>query len=85
MTSQNRLLAQAILRRDPLAFFERSLPAIMPGAEYIPNWHIRAMAAVVDEMISGDTRRYIINIQPRMGKSLFFSVSLPMWFMRKVY
>ncbi len=83
MTSHNKLLAQAILRKDPIAFFERSLPAIMPGATYLSNWHIRVMAAAIEEMIYGDARRYIINIQPRMGKSLFFSVSLPMFLLMR--
>ena len=79
MTSHQKLEAQAILRRDSLAFFERATPIIMPGIDYLPNWHLEVMATVVQDMVYGNTRRQIVNIQPRMGKSLFFSVSLPMF------
>jgi hypothetical protein len=78
-----KLHAQAILRRDPLAFFERSLTTIMPNVEYFPNWHIRAMAAAVEEMLYGDVKRYVINIHPRMGKSLFFSVTMPIFLLTR--
>jgi predicted phage terminase large subunit-like protein len=78
-----KLQAQAILRRDPLAFFERSLASTMPNVEYLPNWHIPAMAAPVEEMLYGDDKRYVINIHPRMGKSLFFSVALPMFLLMR--
>ena len=82
-TSDKKLQAQAILRKYPHAFFERAMPAIMPGTEYLSNWHIGAMAAAVEEMIYGDVKRYVINLHPRMGKSLFMSVALPMFLLMR--
>ena len=74
---------KAILRRDLYAFHVKALKTTMPGVEFLPNWHILAMCAFIEEMISGDVRRGIINIQPRMGKSLLCSVSLPMYLMMR--
>ena len=80
---EKKLLAQAILRQDALAFFERTLPTTMPGAEYLPNWHIAVMASIIHEMVYGDLRRVVVNIHPRMTKSLVFSVSVPMFLLMK--
>lgn len=74
-----KIQAQAILRNDPLVFFQRTLATTMPNVEYLSNWHIGAMAAAFEEVLNGDVKRYVINIQPRMGKSLFFSVAMPMF------
>lgn len=75
----NKLMVQAILRRNSLSFFERAVPTIMPGVEYMPNWHIALMADVFEEMLYGDLKRVIFNIHPRMAKSSFFSVSVPIF------
>ena len=75
----NKLMVQAILRRNSLSFFERAVPTIMPNVEYLPNWHIALMADVFEEMVYGDLKRVIFNIHPRMAKSSFFSVSAPMF------
>lgn len=75
----NKLMVQAILRRDSLSFFERAVSTIMPGVKYEPGWHIALMADVFEEMVYGDLTRVIFNIHPRMAKSSFFSISAPMF------
>ena len=79
MSEISGLEAQAILRQDLYSFHVRALQTTMPGVEFLNNWHILAMCAAIEEMINGDVRRLIINIQPRMGKSLLCSVTLPMF------
>ena len=79
MSQVSKREAQAVLRHNLYAFHVKALKTTMPGVEFLSNWHILAMCAAIEEMISTDARRLIINIQPRMGKSLLCSVTLPMF------
>ena len=83
MSEISGLEAQAILRQDLYSFHVRALQTTMPGVDFLDNWHILAMCAAIEEMINGDVRRLIINIQPRMGKSLLCSVTLPMFLLMR--
>ena len=46
-----KIQAQAILRNDPLVFFQRTLATTMPNVEYLSNWHLGAMAAAFEEVL----------------------------------
>jgi predicted phage terminase large subunit-like protein len=69
--------AQAILRRDFESFIRKTFGTLSPGAVYLPNWHIRAIAYALDEVREGRTRRLIINLPPRSLKSVIASVAFP--------
>ena len=43
------------------------------------GWPIEAVAEHLQAVVDGDTRRLIINIPPRMGKSTITSVAFPAW------
>jgi predicted phage terminase large subunit-like protein len=83
MSDISKLEAQAILRHDLYAFHVKALKTTMPNVEFLSNWHILAMCAAIEELIRGDVPGLIINIQPRMGKSLLCSVTLPMFMLMR--
>lgn len=81
-----RLLAVAdseidreLCRRSLLEFIEAAWHVVEPGAEYVPGWHIRAVADHLEAVTRGDIRNLLINIPPRHTKSLTVSVFWPMW------
>ncbi|MEO6608617.1 MAG: phage terminase large subunit [Aestuariivirga sp.] len=82
MNGQTEAMTQAILRSELYPFFARCMQDVMPG-NYQNNWHMIAIAAELEKLISGETKRLIINIHPRMGKSLLCSVALPMFLLMK--
>ena len=46
-----------------------------PGAPYLPNWHIKAIAYQLDRIRRGEITRLIINMPPRYLKSLTVTVA----------
>jgi hypothetical protein len=74
---------QALLRQNLGLFAAKAAQTVMPGVEFLRNWHIDAMVARIQRMIDGELNRLIINVHPRMGKSLLASVSLPMYLLMK--
>ena len=74
---------QAALRTELYPFFVRCMQDIMPGQGYLHNWHMVAMCAQLEKMIRGEAQRVILNIHPRMGKSLLSSVALPMYLLMR--
>jgi len=67
----------AILRNDFICFLERTLQTLNPGAPYLHNWHIDAIAYRLSKVTSGDITRLIINLPPRHLKSTIISVAYP--------
>jgi predicted phage terminase large subunit-like protein len=57
-------------------FLMRCFLTVNPGAIFMDNWHIDAMAYQVQRIINGDVRRLIVNMPPRNLKSLTFNVAL---------
>lgn len=68
-----------ILRHDLPTFVQRCFYELCPGTPYMPNWHIDVIAAALEECVSGETRRLIVNVPPRHLKSMLGSVILPAW------
>jgi hypothetical protein len=48
-------------------------------ADFVPNWHIGAIADHLEAVANGEIRRLIINIPPRHMKSLSVNVAFPPW------
>jgi predicted phage terminase large subunit-like protein len=69
----------AILRTDFHAFFRKVFETIHPNTTFHDNWHIQLLCWRLSQCASGDTKRLIINLPPRSGKSLLTSVALPAW------
>ncbi len=67
----------AILRSDFASFLHRSVLTLNPGAIFLPNWHLDAIAHQLDRVRSGEVTRLIINLPPRYLKSIMVSVAFP--------
>ena len=77
MTYAERAFHDAILRRHFELFLRRCLMTLNPGQNYLPNWHIQAIAHQLKRMWRGEITRLIINMPPRHLKSLTVSVAFP--------
>src|SRR5271169_5713632 len=77
MTSADRDALDALLRTQFIAFFQLCFLTLNPGATYMPNWHIDALAYHLALVWLGKIRRLIVNLPPRYLKSLMCSVALP--------
>ena len=70
-------LVAAIIGSDLYAFIRASFPIVSGGRQFLPNWHVEAMAYEISEVMRGGTRRLIITVPPRSLKSICASVALP--------
>lgn len=72
MTSSDarRRMLEAMLRNDFRAFALKVLHTLDSG-EILYNWHQDALAHALDQVRLGQTRRLIINLPPRMAKSVY--------------
>ncbi len=67
----------AALRSDFQAFLHRCMLTLNPGAPFLPNWHIEAIAYQLERVRTGKVTRLIINLPPRSLKSIMVSVAFP--------
>ena len=72
-----RAVADELLRRDFVAFVRRTFETVVPGEELHLNWHIHAMAHVLERVRRGKIKRLIITVPPRHLKSITASVAFP--------
>ncbi|GAA0029560.1 phage terminase large subunit [Bradyrhizobium ottawaense] len=75
MTTHDFALFSAIVRTDFVSFVHRCFLHLNPGAQFLPNWHIRAIAYQLDRVRRGEITRLIINMPPRYLKSITVSVA----------
>jgi predicted phage terminase large subunit-like protein len=69
----------AILRNDLSSFIERTFYELNPCTNFLPATYIDLMAATLEKCCSGEIKRLIINLPPRMLKSHAASVAFPAW------
>lgn len=67
------------LQSDLKHFIRYSFSYLRPGEEYTHSWHIDAISAYLQAVKNGEIKRLIINMPPRMMKSLTTSVAFPAW------
>jgi hypothetical protein len=72
-----RAVADELLRREFVAFVRRTFETVVPDEELHLNWHIRAMAHVLERVRRGKIKRLIITVPPRHLKSITASVAFP--------
>lgn len=80
MTLPASCLNHLLTRRYPY-FVEKVLATISPGTVFLPNWHIALIGEYLAACAKGDITRLIINMPPRMLKSVTVSVAWPAWLM----
>src|SRR6202035_165713 len=67
------------MRSDLKTFIYRGLMTVAPGQIFSDNWHIDAMAHLLQCCASGDVKRLLITLPPRHLKSICASVAFPAW------
>ena len=75
--SEYRLL----LQNDFHLFLHRSFSELNPRTPFLDNWHIAVLAAKLESVRRGATKRLIVNLPPRHLKSHAASVALPAWWL----
>src|SRR3954469_8675627 len=69
----------AAFRTDFRYFLRKSFDTVLPGTEYLHNWHIDAIAHQLMRIHKGDSTRLLINQPPRSLKSQTVSVAYVAW------
>jgi predicted phage terminase large subunit-like protein len=77
MRAEDQNVLDAILRNDFVSFVHQCVNTVNPGAKFLDNWHIHAMACQLERIRAGEITRLIINLPPRYLKSLTVSVAFP--------
>ena len=68
-------LVDAACRTDFPSFYRKCFHTINPGTVYCSGWHSHALGHHLEQVRLGKIRRLIINMPPRLGKSLMASVA----------
>jgi hypothetical protein len=66
-------------RYDFKTFIRRVFMTVAPGQTFSDNWHIDAMAHLLERCASGDVKRGLITLPPRHLKSICASVAFSAW------
>lgn len=69
----------AILRKDFASFLAKTFPEVSGGDNFLPNWHIEAIAWELEQITRGESTRLIVTMPPRYLKSIAISVAWPAW------
>jgi predicted phage terminase large subunit-like protein len=77
MTREDQALLDAVLRNDFLSFLRRCMATLNPGAPFLLNFHMEAIAYQLVRVLAGEVTRLIINLPPRHLKSIMVSVAFP--------
>lgn len=75
LNDQNFL--NAALRSDFPTFLHRCFLTLNPGTKFLSNWHLEAIAHVLEKVRAGEVKRLIINAPPRSLKSIMVSAAFP--------
>lgn len=65
------------LRGDFRSFARKAFGVVSPDQPFKPNWHFDAIAHALERCVAGRTKRLLITLPPRSGKSILCSVALP--------
>lgn len=65
------------------AFYRFGWPAMGGGREFVDGWVIGALCEHLEALYTGDIQNLLVNMPPRMGKSMLISVAYPAWIWAK--
>jgi predicted phage terminase large subunit-like protein len=79
MTTQlaGRNVTDIICRIDFASFIRKCFQTLEPNSEFLPNWHIYALAYRLEQVWRGKVKRLNVNFPPRTLKSFICSVVFP--------
>jgi predicted phage terminase large subunit-like protein len=81
MLSPSMAHVNAACRQDFVSFVRKMFHVLNPSATFYMNWHICAIAHVLEQVWLGKIKRLIITVSPRSLKSFVCSVAFPAWVM----
>jgi hypothetical protein len=61
-------------QRSFVAFLQKAWPHVTGGELISWNWHLDAIAHQLERVANGESRRLIVNLPPRNGKSKLISI-----------
>jgi predicted phage terminase large subunit-like protein len=70
-----------LLQNDFHLFLHRSFCELNPRTAFLDNWHIAVLAAKLEDVRRGVTKRLIVNLPPRHLKSHAASIAFPAWWL----
>lgn len=73
----DRILLETMLRNDFVFFTQRCFQTVVPGQQFLLNWHIEAIAFELMRILRRENNRLIITLPPRNLKSICASVAYP--------
>jgi predicted phage terminase large subunit-like protein len=76
---QGRDLVRQLAQRNLYAFYRAVFGVVEPSEDFLDLKHYRVLAHALEDVALGSTKRLLIAIPPRHGKSLLGSVVLPCW------
>jgi hypothetical protein len=77
LTIENQRILDAICRTDFVSFTQKAFQILSPTKIFRMNFHIEALAYILELVRQGKLKRVIINLPPRSLKSLMTSVAWP--------
>lgn len=77
--SMQREALRAYARDNLYGFYRLIFPTLAPEASFSSSPHFRVLARALEKVATGQSRRLMIAIPPRHGKSILASVALPAW------
>jgi predicted phage terminase large subunit-like protein len=75
----NRELLRSYARESFYGFYRLAFPSLAPETSFSPSPHFRVLSQALEKVATGESRRLLIAIPPRHGKSILASVALPAW------
>ena len=77
ITRTTRNVTDVVCQLDLASFIRKCFQTLEPNSEFLPNWHIHAIAYQLEQVRRGKIKRLNINLPPRMLKSFICSVVFP--------
>ena len=67
------------VRSDFMLFIECCFATLNPGTPFVDSWHLDAIAEQLRRVHAGQTKRLIVNVPPRSGKSIMTTIGFSAW------
>src|SRR5918994_6324126 len=77
------IVLHALQQEHFFPFVWKAFELLHPGQAFIPSWHVEAMCHALEKVASGETKRLLITVPPRHGKSICTAVAFPSWLLGK--
>ncbi len=75
----NQRLLRELRRKHLVSFVAKVFETVSAEDEFIPNWHLEAMAWELEQIEFGHSRRLLVTMPPRHLKSIMISVAWVAW------